>query len=130
MSYLQDAFNQVCTEAKQAEGYYVALMERTQFYGGPEEGGWYGHDIIVHAYQHFTTEEAANAAKEQVEKLSQQLTLDEKRSHGEHCLRQMDWLDDRGLDADFLPEDDGPSDFYVTVTSELPTNSYGGRHYE
>ena len=127
---IQDAFNQVCKNAKQAQGFYVCLMQKTQRYGGPEEGGWWTNDRIVVAYQYFTTEEQASAAKEQVEKLAEEMTQDEKRLYGEHCLRQMEFLDARGLDADYLPENDGPEEFYVTVSEGIPEPSYGPSHYE
>jgi hypothetical protein len=32
----------------------------------------------------------------------------------------MEWLEERGLDADYLPEDDGPSNYRVIVCDELP----------
>lgn len=129
-SYLQSAFDAVCKEAKKPEGFYVVLMERAPFYGGPEEGGWWGSDRIVTAYQHFTTEEAANAAKDQVEKLAKELSEESKKEFGKQCLREMNWLEARGLEADFLREPDGDSEYYVVVTEELPQNNYDTRHYE
>lgn len=128
-NYLQSAFDAVCKEAKKPEGYYVVLMERRPFYGGPEEGSWWGSDQIVTAYQHFTTEEAANAAKEQVEKLAKELSEESKKEFGKQCLREMNWLEARGLDANFLPEPDGESEYYVTITEELPQDRYQERGY-
>lgn len=129
MSHLQQAFNTVCSEAKQAQGFYVSLMESVPYYGGPEEGGWWGSDHIVHAYQYYATEEAANAAAEAVKKLAEELETQAKREFGEQCLREMEWLDARGLDADYLREPDGNSEFFVTVTESLPENSFGDRQY-
>ena len=130
MAYLQEAFNQICKDAKPAEGYYVSLLEESSYYGGPEEGGWWGNDTNIVAYQYFPTEEEAEAAREAVEKLAQELEDTSNREHGEHCLRQMEWLEARGLDADYLPEDDGPSKFYVIVSKGLPEETCGPRHYE
>ncbi len=127
---LQDAFNQVCSEAKTPQGYYVSLMLRTQRYGGPEEGGWWIDDSHIMGYQYYATEEAAQAAKEAVEKLAAEKTEEARKSHGERCLREMDFLDDRMLEADFLPEPDGPSEYYVTMTEGLPEEYRGPTHYE
>lgn len=129
-TYLQEAFNQVCTNAKPAIGYYVSLMERSSYYGGPEEGGWWGNDVSIVAYQWFDTEEQARAAKEEVEKLAEQFQEDDRKEYGEHCQRQCDWLETRGLDSDWLPEPDGPSEYFVTMSEELPSESRGCRHYE
>ena len=129
-NYLQAAFDQVCANAKKAEGFYVALMERRPFYGGPEEGGWWGNDTIIVAYQHCSTEEEAEAKKAQVETFAIELSQQSKRDFGVQCLKEMDWLEARGLDSDFLPEPDGESDYFVIVSKGLPQETYGCRHYE
>ena len=129
-AYLQEAFNRVCTNAKVAEGSYVCLMKRVSRYGGPEEGGWWTEDVYPVAYQWFATEEAANAACDAVEKLAKQLTDFARTDYGEHCLRQMDWCEARGLDADYLPEPDGPDEYYVYVGEGVPEATYGPRRYE
>ena len=129
-TYMQAAFNQVCDDAKKPEGVYLCLMERATYYGGPEEGGWWGHDFLLAAYKHYSTREAAEMAKGDVEKLANTLSADSRRAFGNQCLREMEWLEARGLDSDFLPEPDGDSQFYVTVSEGLPENEYGSRHYE
>lgn len=127
--YLQQAFESVCKEAKTAEGFYVSLMESVPYYGGPEEGGWWGSDTHLVAYQWFSTEEAAEAAAAAVRKLAEELKAEAQKEYGNQCLREMEWLDARGLDADFLPEPDGPSDFCVIVSEGLPEESRGCRQY-
>ena len=127
--YLRAAFEKVCREAIQAAGHYVSLMERAPFYGGPEEGGWWGEDVHVVAYQHFDTKEAAQAAAAQVIVLANELIEESRKSHGEQCLREMDWCDVRGLEADYLPEPDGPSTYYVEMTEQLPQGYRGNRQY-
>ena len=130
LCYLKAAFDAVCDDAKKAGCWYVALFEARPYYGGPEEGGWWGTDRILVAYRMYESEEAAENAKEAIEVMAADLTADERKRDGDLCLRQMDWLDDRGLDADFLPENDGPSEFFVAVTEGMPESAYGGRHYE
>jgi hypothetical protein len=129
-SYLQESFNQVCKQAIQPKGYYVSLMENIPYYGGPEEGGWWGHDTRIVAYQRFPSLEQAEAAKSQVETLANELTIEDRKAYGDHCLRQTEWLEARGLDDSFLPEPDGESEFYVCVSDSLPEESFGDRHYE
>ncbi len=130
MSYMQSAFEQVCKDAKPAEGFYVTLMCESQRYGGPEEGGWPIVNTHVVAYQHFSTEEAANAAKTAVEKLARELQEQAQKAHGDYCLQSMEWLDERGLDADFLPEPDGPDTFFVVMSEGIPEEYRGPTHYE
>lgn len=129
MSYIQEAFHKVCEDAKQTENWYVCLMEKSPFYGGPEEGGWQGEDHLLHAYKEFPSEEIANRVKQEVEKLAKEMTEEARKQYGQHCLQQMEWLDARMLDADYLTEPDGPSEFYVMVTQEIPQNHYGNRQW-
>lgn len=130
MPYLQEAFSRVCSEAKQPEGHYVTLMERVPRYGGNAEGGWWTSDTHIVAYQWFSTREQAEAARDAIMVLAAQLTEESRMSYGDYCLRQMEMLDARGLEPDFLPEDDGPSEFYVLVSEGLPEESRGPTHYE
>lgn len=129
-TYIQEAFERVLRDATAAETWYVALVEDRPYYGGPEEGGWWGHDTDVVAYQEFASEALARAAADAVEALAVELERDARQAHGEQCRRELDWLDARGLDADYLPEPDGPATFRVIVTSELPCATRGPRHYE
>lgn len=130
MSYIQSAFEAVCKSALQAEDVYVCLMERSSFYGGPEEGGWWGEDVALVAHQQFDTREQAEAAREDVETLAEELEAEARKSFGDQCLREMDWCEARGLEADWLPEPDGPSEFTVcVVTDGLPQSYRGCRQY-
>jgi hypothetical protein len=127
---MREAFFKVCDDAIPAQGFYVSLMMRSSRYGGPEEGGWWTSDTHIIAYKHFPTQEQARSAYDAVQALAETMSKESRDSHGEHCLHQMEWLDSRGLDADFLPENDGPNDYYVLMTESLPTESRGPSHYE
>jgi len=129
MSYIQEAFNQICQEKKEVQAYYVCLMENVPFYGGSEEGGWWGSDRIVIAYQEFPSEELAETARDAIMELAKKLNQEEHNRYGQQCLNEMEWLDQRGLDDSYLREPDGPSEYYVTVEESMPQNSYGERHY-
>jgi hypothetical protein len=128
--FVEDAFDAVCKEAKTAEVWYVCLMVNVSYYGGPEEGGWWGNDSRVVKYQAFSSEEAAEAAEQAVEKLARELTEQDRNEYGRKCLAEMEWLDARGLDSDFLPEPDGPDEYYVIVSKGVPEDHNGCRHYE
>lgn len=127
----REAFFTVCDDAKPAESHYLSLYVSVPYYGGPEEGGWWGSDTHLVAYKHFDTKEALEAAREKVEALAEELNQQAHREFGDRCLREMEWLEARGLDADYLPEVDGESSYSV-VTEEVPGSmvSQGCRHYE
>lgn len=129
MSYIHCAFDEVCKEANVAKAYYVSLMASVPYYGGPEEGGWWGNNQIVVKYQRFDTEEAAETAMNAVEELAKNLSEETKKEFGKQCLREMAICDKLNVDYDFLPEIDGEETYYVVMTEELPVNSYGCRQY-
>ena len=72
----------------------------------------------------------ADEAKAQVEALAVMLTDMGRRDYGDMCLQQIEWLEARGLDADYLPEDDSSSVYRVCVCEELPIYETEPSHYE
>lgn len=128
--FIQDAFNAVCKNIIETEEWYVALIVDVPFFGGAEEGGWWGSDRHVVAYEKFPSEELAQSASDRIQSLADELTAESHKDFGEQCLREMDWLEARGLDADYLPEPDGEERYYVQVSQGVPEGSRGCRHYE
>ena len=64
-------------------------------------------------------------------RLTEELNQEEKNRFGDHCLNTMEWLELRVLDADFLPEVDGESTYFVVVEERAgQSESRGCRHYE
>jgi hypothetical protein len=122
--FIKQAFFQVCSEAKPATGSYVSLYASVPFYGGPEEGGWWGQDIALIAHQGFGNDEKAAAALDAVTKMAAQLTADSKRAFGDRCLAEMKWLDERGLDADYLPEVDGETTYFAVKEDNCGSHVY------
>jgi hypothetical protein len=114
-SYMREAYRQVCNKAKEAKAIYVSLYAQIPFYGGPEEGGWWGHDTVLESYQEVATVEMAEALKVMVEALAEEMNVMSKRQHGERCLQELEWLEARGLDPDFLPEVDGETHYFVVI---------------
>lgn len=130
MSYIYEAFKQVCDQSKPAKTWYVCLCTNQRCYGGAEEGGWWYDRGELLEYQAFNNEDTANEVAEKVRKVAEELSLDSKRQHGEAMLASMEWLDARGLDADYLPEPNGEEEYYVMVTDSLPQFSNETPHYE
>jgi len=126
-----EAFHMTCKDAMLAKSNYVSLYEVVPFYGGPEEGGWWGRDTVLVAYKKCACAEEASAIRREVEKLAKELSEVSRRAYGDHCLLQMEWLEARGLDADYLPEPDGESFFFV-AEEEVPgeQSDTGSRYYE
>ena len=111
--------------------FYVTLWQKVPFYGGPEEGGWWGSDHIPLRFAKFNTQEEANRAHEAVNHLAHSLTRDERHEHQRRCMDILDWCDERNIDddVDIFGEDDGPSEFYVTIELEIPQPLLQDRHY-
>jgi hypothetical protein len=130
MSFIEDAFNAAIPDAQEPQTWYLCLISSYQRYGGPEEGGWWQTMSNVVKYKEFPTEELAEKAAEKVKELAAELTAASQCEHGQHCLRQMDWLEARGLEADYLPENNGPDEYSVAVYDELPVYDNTPSHYE
>lgn len=128
--YIQEAFNHICDEHKTPTQWYVVLVSLYQAYGGSEEGGWWYTVQSLEAFQEYPTEELASAAVEHIQKFADELSMNARREHGEYCQTTMEWLEQRGLDADYLPEPDGEEEYRVYVTDELPTFNNRRPHYE
>ena len=128
--FVCEAFDLVIENALEPDACYVCLVAEYQAYGGPEEGGWWQTISHLEKYAEFPTRELAEAAREKVEVLAKELTMVERISHGDHCLRQMEWLDARGLDSDWLPEPDGETIYRVFVCDEIPVYSNERMRYE
>jgi len=109
---------------------FLSLYCSEPFYGGPEEGGWWGRDTRLVCYKRFPSEELSRLALHRVEDLAKSLTAKSDRRWQERCRAECDWLESRGLDDSFLPETSGPDSYSVTVESRPGSReSTGDRHY-
>ena len=110
---------------------YLSLYERIPFYGGPEEGGWWGEDVILVASMHYKTMEDAVAAKNKIEETARRNNEEAQAAYGRQCNKELEWLEERGLEANFLPEPDGPLTYFVAIEEERGSlTSEGSRGYE
>jgi hypothetical protein len=128
---ISDAFDAALSDVKSPTTWYVCLMLREQYYGGPEEGGWYGYDTTLVRFAQFPSEEAAWDGAEKVKRLA---ACESSRAHEEFnrmCLRSCDEAEARNEDVDRLPEVGGPDSYRVIVTNQLPARfEAGSRCYE
>ena len=126
-----NAFMSALPDATLAKPHYIVLWKRTPFYGGSEEGGWWGNDETPVAYHRVSTLEAAEELRKQIEAEAAVQTAEASRAHGEACLNQLAWCEARGIDDSnsVYGEDDGAESYYVTVQENRPEATYGDRHY-
>lgn len=127
----KQAFLEICKTAQPAKKSYVSLYVDLPYYGGPEEGGWWGSDTELVAYQETNSDVEAKELQDQVRALAIDLSRDAKGTFNRRCAAETEWLEARGLDDSFLPEVDGPSHYWVT-TEQRPGEhvNQGSRHYE
>jgi hypothetical protein len=134
MNHIRAAFEEVCTKAVVAESHYVSLYVDLPYYGGPEEGGWWGTDTELIAFQEVSSEAEAKAIKDQVLKLAEQLNEDARRRYYEDCARSVEWVEEHDPMAevgDYFPEPDGDEKYWVAVeTNPGSMKSTGSRYYE
>lgn len=109
----REAFFAVCQGARPAQASYVSLYAKIPFYGGPEEGGWWGADYELVAYYRCSSAEEADVVATKVSELADELDKEAADSFHRGCAEQCEWLEARGLDADFLPEVAGATRYLV-----------------
>jgi hypothetical protein len=128
---IKESFYKICNDSKTPESFFVSLYVKVPYYGGPEEGGWWGSDTHLEAYKQYSTLEEANFALEKVQEYAKDLNFEAKKSFGEKCSNELDWLEARGLESDYLPEVDGEEEYFVVVEKKVGSlQSKGTRVYE
>jgi len=120
-SYYNEAFHEALDEVQEPQRWFLCLIRTCQAYGGPEEGGWWYTVAEVVAFREYATQQEAEAGKARVTALADEYSEGGRRRHGDQCLREMEWCEERGLEADYLPEPDGPDQYEVAVYQEVPT---------
>src|SRR5690606_21505625 len=101
------------------------------YYGGPEEGGWWGEDIILEQYQYCQSSALALDLLIRIEQEIKEKNRASKQQYGDYLLQQTEWLDARGLEDSYLREPDGEEQ-YIVLLEAYPGehSSIGCRHYE
>jgi hypothetical protein len=93
---------------------YVSLYAEIPFYGGPEEGGWWGRDIMLVSHKQVCSNEVS-LVKEQFEAVAKELGQAAKIRFGQQCINDMEHADALGIDLDSLPEVDGEATYFVYI---------------
>lgn len=129
--FVQAAFDKVCQRSETANDRFVSLYEKTFEYGGPEEGGWWRRDVRLLKTMRFSSQAAADAAYRRIDALAKELSAESKRRWAEHCAREVEWCEERNLDADYLGEPDGDSHYFVLIEPVAGGAEYRAPiHYE
>lgn len=124
------AWNEIMEDAEEAEACVVSLYSVEPYYGGPEEGGWWGNLYILKEYVRCSSRDAAEKLQEKLQERCSQLNYEAKIADGEHCLRMMEWFEKRGQDTDDYGYD-GPSSYSVFIEKIPGENQVTERaHYE
>ena len=129
-SYIGEAFELAIAGAKKPSCWYVCLVSEYQAYGGPEEGGWWQTIGNLEQYAEFPDRVLAEEARDRVEALARELTVQERASYGDYLARSLEWLDARGLDSDWMPEPDGETVYRVFICDEIPVYDNSRMAYE
>lgn len=130
-SIIEEAWNKVVEDATKAEECYVVLFCDRPFYGGPEEGGWWGTDRLVLSYRRCSTIDEAEAILAKMDEEVKNLNREAEMDHGYLCLAQCERADALGVEVEYLyGEDSGANRYRATITQEVPQDYYGNRYYE
>lgn len=121
--FVKASFFATCHTPEATEERFVSLYEHTSEYGGPEEGGWWRHSTVLVSTQKCANQFAAEHLLGRINERAKQLTDEARRRWAAHCAAETHWCEQRGLDADYLPEPDGPSEFEVVVESTAGSRS-------
>ena len=129
-SVMLRAWNEIIEDKEVAQECYLSLYEEIPYYGGPEEGGWWGHLHILKQYCKCPTLDYAEELRKKLEIHCKELTEEAKRANGEHCLHYIQQAEARNEDVDDYGYD-GPMSYYVIIESVAGQNQVTERsHYE
>lgn len=128
---IRTAFEQICPDAEIAQTRFVSLYARVPFYGGPQEGGWWGEDVVLHATKKVRTQDEAEKIHAGIVAMAKELADIARRRFGEQCLRELEAAEERGIDPESLPEVNGEETYYVVI-EETPGSheSQGSRVWD
>lgn len=128
---IHEAFMKLVEQPIQCNRFYVVLWRRSQFYGGPEEGGWWGMDHIPEAYTRVDSREEAEALATRIEEMAKQLSRQAIMEHGRGCIAQLEWCEARGIEDSnsVFGEVGSPDEYYVQIGEELPRARIADRQW-
>jgi hypothetical protein len=123
-------FVTACSEAEVPQRWYVSLYIRRPFYGGPEEGGWWGDDFDLVMAQPYLSREEACAAATKAREYAETLTKQEEKKWTRQCSTEILFAEARGMEpSDIFPETDGHASYEVIVEDKLGDHAYKGDRF-
>jgi hypothetical protein len=121
-------------EPPEGQAHYVVIYHGEQYYGGPEEGGWYGWDYVWTGYAVFASKDEATKARDWIERAMNPWNDELVQQRNEALASEYEALVARDPSADFDGPDDDESgcfeSYSVSVQETKPEDSFGSRHYE
>lgn len=129
---LEAAFDEALdTPVVEAQPVYLSLYIAEPFYGGPEEGGWWGYDVKLLKYRRYPDRTLAERDLATVQKLAERGTHDATMEWGRQCQREVEAAEARGIEAADLPETDGHDEYFVIIEQILGEQARSdSRHWE
>ena len=128
---IQEAFMKLVERPISCGKWYVVLWKEMQFYGGPEEGGWWGWDSVPESYVVVNTREEAIALAKRIVGLAAELSREAIMEHGRVCIAQLEHCEARGIEDSnsVFGEVGGPDRYKVRISNKLPRARYGDRQW-
>lgn len=128
---IDEAFWRTCADAVLPRKAYVSLYKSIRWYGGPEEGGWWGTTTTLEGYVLCHTMEEAWARARAVVSFAEEMTREAREAYGRMCLEQCEAAWARGMDPDDMygSEPDAPEEYSVEVEEELGSHVYSSDRY-
>jgi hypothetical protein len=124
------AWNEIMENAQKAEECVVSMYSVEPYYGGPEEGGWWGNLFILNEYVRCSNRDAAEKLQQKLQERCEELNKEEQQQDSEYCLRYCERAWSRGEDVDDYGYD-GPSTYHVLIEKFPGENQVTERsHYE
>jgi len=127
---LIQAWDEIMADAQEAEECIVSMYSVERYYGGPEEGGWWGNLFILQKYVRCSNRDAAEKLQHKLQERCEELNREEQQRDSEDCLRHCERAWSRGEDVDDYGYD-GPSTYHVLIEKFPGENQQTERsHYE
>jgi hypothetical protein len=111
---------------------WVSLYAIEPFYGGPEEGGWWGKDQRLVWWKAYSNKHEAEQTMRKIEAFIKMFNSIERTNWYIQCEKELDIADAIGMNVNRLfGETSGPMEYECFVEENLGSNeNHGSRLYE
>lgn len=111
--------------------FYVSIYRKERYYGGPEEGGWYGTDVILESSVQVKTETLAEELRDRLLGVAVEKTKTAKKQWSNLCQRELEAAEARLIDPLSLPEPNLPDEYVIHIEQKKGSfERRGSRYYE